>query len=119
MSEEISKPVVDLEFQRGLVNAALLHQQLKTALGDYFTGISSNGQQLRVHIYDNTPQALQAQIAPVVSAHDPNAKTPDQQQRVDRETRLNALRKSWGSWTALDREAFLRILAEQAGIVSE
>jgi hypothetical protein len=119
MSEESSKPVIDLEFERGPVNSTLLHQQLKTSLGDYFTGISGDGKQIRVHVYSDTPQALQAQIASVVSAHDPNAKTPDQQRKDDRETRTNALRKTWTSWTALDREAFIRILAEQAGIVLE
>jgi hypothetical protein len=59
------------------------------------------------------PQAIQA----VISAHNGTALSASQQAEADRAAKLVALRKPWSEWTAQDQVDFLRVLAEQMGLI--
>jgi len=109
--------VVDLVYEKSPVNLARLNEELAAALGEKFAGVSGGPGGLRVHIQDDMPLALQDQIAPLIQAHDATKLTAAQQAEVNREAALDALRKPWDQWTAQDQADFLRILAEQAGLI--
>lgn len=56
-------------------------------------------------------------IQAVISAHNGAALSASQQVEADRVAKLQALHKPWAEWTAQDQTDFLRILAEQMGLI--
>lgn len=110
------RPTITLEFERADTNIALLHEQLKAVLGDNCTGVSTGNGRVRVHILPDTPPEVRDLAGPVVTAHDPAARTPAQQKETEREALLGALRKPWATWTPLEKDRFLCLLAERLGI---
>ena len=115
MSDDDRK-TLDLDFERADINIALLHQQLKAVLGDHFTGVSTSKGHVRVHVFADTPPEVCDLAGPVVAAHDSSALTIEQQKEADREALIASLRKPWATWTALEKDRFLRLLAERLGI---
>ncbi len=109
--------VINLIYEKASLNPAKLHEELATALGEKFVGISARNGQVRVHLMDDTSKAAQDLIGPIVAAHDATKLTVAQQAEVDRAAALDTLRKPWDQWTAQDQANFLRILAEQAGLI--
>jgi hypothetical protein len=109
--------VIDLMFDKQPVNPELLHEELAVALGAQFVGVSTGPQGLRVHVQDDTLPAKQDQVAALVAAHDASKLTAAQKAEADRQTALDALRKPWAEWTAQDQADFIRVLAEQAGLI--
>lgn len=65
------------------INAALLDSELRAALGDTFAGLTFNGRQLGAAFVESPSAELLQQALAVLEAHDPDARTPDQQQRDD------------------------------------
>jgi hypothetical protein len=109
--------VVDLVYEKSPVNLEGLNEELAAAMGEKFAGVSAGPSGLRVHIQDDMPQSAQEQIGALVAAHDATKLTAAQQAEVNREAALDALRKPWADWTAQDQTDFLRVLAEQAGLI--
>jgi hypothetical protein len=109
-------PTLDLVFDRADVNIALLHEQLNAVLGAFFTGISTGNGQVRVHVFVGTPPDVCDLAGPVVMAHNASDLTVAQQKEMDREALLASLRKPWVSWSALDKDRFLGLLAERLGV---
>ncbi len=109
--------LIDLVFEKERVNPTLLHQELAAVLGEKMVGVSTDVGQVRVHLMDDTPKVVQDQVGPIVATNDATKLTTAQQTEVDRATALDALRKPWDEWTALDQTNFLRILAGQAGLI--
>lgn len=109
--------IIDLVYGKASVNPALLHEELAAALGEKFVGLSTGQGQVRVHIWSDTPKVVQSQIEPIVQAHDASKLMAAQQAEADRAAKLAALKKPWAQWTAQDQAEFLRILAEQSGII--
>ncbi|MCZ2099566.1 MAG: hypothetical protein LC121_25545 [Anaerolineae bacterium] len=65
------------------INAALLHLELAAALGQAFQGLTFDERRIGAVIEgEATPEMLQAALD-VLHAHDPDARTPEQQQRDD------------------------------------
>lgn len=65
------------------INAALLHIELAAALGQAFQGLTFDERRIGAVIEgEATPEMLQAALA-VLHAHNPDARTPEQQQRED------------------------------------
>jgi hypothetical protein len=82
------------------VDAEALHQQLKSALGDAFIGVSVTAQQVIVHLSDTTSDAQLELVRAKVTAHDvttlpprPAPKTLDQR-FAELEARLQALEQA-------------------------
>jgi hypothetical protein len=71
-----------------------------------------------VHVNVTAPFELRDQIPALVEAHDASKLTSEQQAEADRRAALDALRKPWAEWTTADREDFVRVLAEEMGIIS-
>jgi hypothetical protein len=109
--------IIDWVYEKAAVNLAKLHEELAAALGEKFVGVSTGRGQVRVHIWSDTPKALQSQIEPIIQAHDASKLTAAQQAEVDRAAKLEALKKPWAQWTAADQAEFVRILAEQSGVI--
>lgn len=109
--------VIDLAFDHPAVNLERLHEDLAVALGAQFVGVSAGRGQVRVHIQDDMPPADQDRIAGLVAAHDAGQLSAAQQAEVDRQAALDVLRKPWAEWTAQDQADFIRLLAEQAGLI--
>ncbi len=109
--------VIDLIYEKASLNPTKLHEELTAALGEKFVGISASNGQVRVHLMDDTSKAAQDLVGPIVAAHDATKLTAAQQAEVDRTAALDALRKPWDQWTAQDQTDFLRVLAEQAGLI--
>ena len=65
------------------INAALLHLELAAALGAPFLGLTFDERRVGAVIEGQaTPEMLQTALD-VLRAHDPDARTPEQQQRDD------------------------------------
>jgi len=109
--------LIDLIYEKAAVNAALLHEELRAALGAGFAGISlSDVGRVRVHVLDSVPPAERERIAGLVAAHDARQRTAAQQAEAAREGALSGLRKPWGAWSGADKDALLRLLAQELGI---
>lgn len=65
------------------INAALLDAELRAALGGTFAGLTFNGTQLGAAFVESPSPDLLQQALAVLEAHNPDGKTPDQQQRDD------------------------------------
>lgn len=109
--------MVELTYEKSPVNTAKLHEELAAALGEQFGGISTGKGKVRVHIQEDMPQAKQDLIASIVAAHDASKLSAAQQADADRAAQLEALSKPWAEWTAQDQADFVRILAEQMGLI--
>jgi hypothetical protein len=110
--------VMELEFEKASVNVDKLHQEIAAGVGTKFIGISTGPSgKVRIHIQDDMSLTDQGKIGPIVAAHDAAKLTVAQQAEADRAAALDALRKPWDQWTAQDQTDFLRILAEQAGLI--
>ena len=109
--------VIDLSYEKASLNPAKLHEELRAALGEKFVGISASKGQVRIHVMDDMPKATQDLVGPLVAAHDAAKLTTAQQAEASRAAALDALRKPWAQWTAQDQSTFLRVLAEQAGLI--
>lgn len=110
--------IIDLTYEKASLNPAKLHEELAAVLGAKFIGISTElGGKVRVHIQDDMPLADQGKIGPIVAAHDAAQLTAAQQAKVDWTAATDALCKPWDQWTAQDQTDFLRVLAEQAGLI--
>ncbi len=109
--------LIELSYEKAAVNAPLLHEELRAALGSGFVGISlSGGGRVRVHVLDTLPSAERERIAGLVAAHDASQRTAAQQAEAAREAALSALRKPWAAWSGADKDALLRLLAQDLGI---
>ena len=58
-------------------------------------------------------------IETVIAAHNPNQLSQAQQVAADRAALVDSLRKPWDQWTATDQANFIRIMAEQAGVLPQ
>ena len=108
----------DLVFEKALINPTQLHEELRAALGDVFTGVSTGNGQVRIHLREKLTQAAAAQVETILVAHDPTKLTAAQQAEAERQAQLDSLRKPWAEWTPEDQESFLQVLAGQAGLLS-
>lgn len=111
--------MIELEFHKEPVNGRLLHEQIEAVLGpDKLIGVSTGPDDLlRIHLIDGLTDDIQAIITPVVDQHDGMGLSQQQLQAQDWLNRLAALRKPWDQWTDGDRSEFIRLLAEQMGVV--
>jgi hypothetical protein len=109
--------VIDLVYEKTPVNPARLQEELAAVLGSEFVGVSTSPKDLRVHIQDDLPAADQAKIAGIVAAHDASQLSTAQQAEADQQIALEALRKPWDQWTGDDQAQFIRLLAEQMGLI--
>jgi hypothetical protein len=109
--------VIDLVYDKTPVNPARLQEELAAVLGLQFVGVSTGPNGLRVHIQNDMSAANQAKIAGIVAAHDASQLSTTQQAEADQQTALDALRKPWDQWTGEDQGAFIRLLAEQMGLI--
>lgn len=108
----------ELVFELKPVNPEVLHAELAMALGVAYASLSTGRGLVRIHLAEGTiAEEVKGAALAVVEAHDAGKLTSSRQAEADRVARLEALSKPWAQWTAADREEFLRILAEQAGIV--
>ncbi len=105
--------MIDWTFDVERLNLSLLHDELKAALGPKFVGVSWNGRAVRVHVLDSTSAGERALVKSIVEQHDPARLTARQQAERDRRAMLAGLRsKPWTQWTPADKDALLRVLAE-------
>jgi len=65
------------------INAALLDSELRAALGAPFVGLTFDGARIGAAFVESPSAELLQQALAVLEAHDPDARTPDQQQRDD------------------------------------
>ena len=85
------------------VNLALLHEQVRAAVGERFYGMSSHP--LRAIVDADAPPDVDATIAALAAAHDPTVLTRGQQAQAHAATarqRVEAV-PGWASWR--DEEA--------------
>lgn len=75
----------------GVINAERLDAELRTALGDAYTGLSGGRDGLRLHMTAAATNPEQAIARAIVAAHDPSLLTDAQQQQIDREATFAAL----------------------------
>jgi hypothetical protein len=108
--------LIELVYEKSAVNPALLHEELAVALGNKLAGISTGQGKVRVHVLDTIQDAERALIEPIILAHDSKKLTAGQQAEADQAAKMNALSKPWASWTAVDKDELLRLLAEKLGI---
>lgn len=98
-----------------VLNPPALDQALRGALGDLVAGLSAAHGQVRVHLTRPATEAEAEQVRQIVTAHDPNALTVDQQRRAEQEAVLGALESEAGSidlsqpLSASDRDLLLRL----------
>lgn len=109
--------LIELTFEKAAVNATLLHEELRAALGSGFVGLSlSRGGEVRVHVLDSLPAAERERIEGLVAAHDAAKRSAAQQAQAARDAALTALRKPWSAWSGADKDALLRVIAQDMGI---
>jgi hypothetical protein len=94
--------MANIGINRASVNAANLDEELRSALGAAVFGISADGREVIVHLADSATQAQIAQARRIVEQHDASKLTPAQQERADRATKLEQMRRDKGA--ALDGE---------------
>lgn len=91
------------------INAALLHIELAAALGQAFQGLTFDGRRIGAVIEgEATPEMLQAALA-VLHAHNPDERTPEQQQREvaqDAPERARAI-PGWATWDEAQAVAYI------------
>jgi hypothetical protein len=108
--------LIEFTYEKEAINPALLHEELATVLGSKLAGISTGQGRVRVHVLDTIQDAERALIEPIVLAHDAKKLTARQQAEADQAAKMNALSKPWASWTAVDKDELLRLVAEKMGI---
>lgn len=102
----------ELTFERGEVNLEKLHQELKASLGESLVGVSTGGGAVRVHL-SREESELSELIGQVVSSHKPDTLTDEQKKEADRQTLIDALKKTpVALWTAEQKDQALRVLWE-------
>jgi hypothetical protein len=103
----------ELVFDKALVNAERLHEELFALLGAGFAGVSAHDGRVRVHLLEPSTPEQTAVIDQAVIAHDPHVLTARQQALADRRAfaeRVGSL--AWAEWTPADKDTLLRLLAE-------
>jgi hypothetical protein len=103
------------------INVLRLHEELAAVLGVFLQGVSTATKpgRVTVHINDDTPLVARDAIPVVIEMHDPKMLTVEQRAAADRKAALEGLRKPWAAWSEADRTDFVRILAEEMGIIPE
>ena len=90
----------NITIARNDVNDAALTEEVRAALGERVSGISTGPYGVIVHLDDRATPAQIAQVQTIVEAHNPAVRTPDQQADQQRQQRLASLRGGRGE--ALD-----------------
>lgn len=110
----------------GTFNAPVLMEELLAAFPDWLytqngetqcalsLQAKPDGTEVYLDVPDNSDVAA---IQAVIEAHDPMKLTPAEQAEQARAAIIESLRKPWSQWTTGDQVNFIRVLAEQAGII--
>jgi hypothetical protein len=103
----------ELVFDKALVNAERLHEELFALLGAVFAGVSVYDGRVRVHLTEPPTPEQTAWIDQAVIAHDSAILTARQQALADRRAYVERVRLvPWAEWTPADKDTLLRLLAE-------
>lgn len=112
----MERKIRDLEFERAEINIGLLHQELKAALGDHFTGVSFDGKKLRVHLFDDAPADIDGLAGPVVAAHTSSDESAADKRQKEDAALLDSLRgKKVDQWKQEEKDRLLEILLSRVG----
>jgi hypothetical protein len=76
--------------------------------------VKPDGSGVLLEVPDDTDQEA---VRSVISAHNGAALSASQRAEVERQVKMEALRKPWVEWTGDDQAEFLHLLAEQMGII--
>lgn len=111
--------VIDLVVSRLGVNPERLAEELAGLGIAAYRGVSTGGGSVRVHVVPGLSDADRAAIRAAVARHDPTVPSREQRAAAARQAALAALRRPWPAWTDADKDAFLRVLAAEWGLIPE
>lgn len=77
-----------ITIERQLVNITALDEALENTLADKYLGLSVHNGMVRVHLQDDTSDALVLEAETVVQLHDPTQLTANQQAEIARRQAL-------------------------------
>ncbi len=81
---------------RGTINIAALDSALRTQLGDAFFGLSRSRENVVLHLAEDTSATAVDRARQLVTTHDPEQLTPEQQAALERQQRLQQARDQKG-----------------------
>src|SRR5687768_9997837 len=89
--------MIEVVVERASVNIEALDADLRAALGDVSAGLSTNGEQVRVHLTDAATPEQQSLAASIIEGHDPSQRSASQQAEAQRELYLAQVRRDYGA----------------------
>ena len=84
----------NITIERWDVNIAALDAELRAALGELVSGISTGPYGVQVHLSDDVTPASIQQARQIITSHDPKILTPKQQARQQRQQKLSQARQN-------------------------
>lgn len=104
-----------IEVNKEQVNSDLLAAELLPVVGPVTLAVGAG--RVKVTLPKLATETDIQAVKAVITAHDAGKFTPAQQAEAGRAAAMETLRKPWAEWTAADQAVFLRLLAEQMGII--
>lgn len=99
--------------EKAAINVERLHEELASALGDDYAGLSTGGERGAVRVYVRGKVDAE-QVRRQVAGHDAAQLSARQQREAGRFAVIERLRaKPWAAWSAQDKEDALRVLVER------
>lgn len=120
----------EITFTLAALNLARLYADLAATFTGRVVGIGSVGDRVTIYILGDATEAERAALEVILAAHDPDARTPDQEadaagradlagMLADIATQRAALQDALGRWAALTQAEQIAVLKRDTAIIDK
>ena len=106
----------EIEVKVDRVNPERLAEELVGLGLPGYAGVSTGPGWVRVFLTAELAAADRSRLLGAIQMHDPRNKSRRQRAEETRRAEVDRLRKPWKDWTDRDKDALLRLLAEELGV---